>query len=148
MDRAAPGMREWPAKPVNRRTPTKGGSSRNTLINRTHRTSTAWLVSVNSKEQEDFFPLLQLRVLCLGLLQDGNVRVGVFPEREEIFVGGFCFGRVALQGVSARQSEASQRAPRKVPHQSSVVNEFLKFCCRSVAVVQHEIGFATQIHCE
>jgi hypothetical protein len=31
---------------------------------------------------------LQLRVLGFGLLQDGDVGVGVFPEREEIFVGG------------------------------------------------------------
>jgi len=28
------------------------------------------------------FQLLQLRELCLGFLQDGNVRVGVFPEVE------------------------------------------------------------------
>jgi hypothetical protein len=33
---------------------------------------------------------LQLRVLGLGFLQDGNVGVGVFPEGEEIFVGGEC----------------------------------------------------------
>src|SRR5208282_5249597 len=32
--------------------------------------------------------LLQLFVLCLGLLQDGDVEVGVFPEGEEILVGG------------------------------------------------------------
>ena len=32
-------------------------------------------------------PLFQLRVLGLGLLQDdGNIRIGVFPEGEEIFV--------------------------------------------------------------
>jgi hypothetical protein len=31
---------------------------------------------------------LQLCVLRLGLLQDGDIKVGVFPEREEIFVGG------------------------------------------------------------
>jgi hypothetical protein len=30
--------------------------------------------------------LLQFRVLGFGLLQDWDVRVGVFPEREEIFV--------------------------------------------------------------
>jgi hypothetical protein len=30
--------------------------------------------------------LLQLRVLRLGLLQDGNVGVGVFPEGEEVLV--------------------------------------------------------------
>src|ERR1039458_2701772 len=32
--------------------------------------------------------LLQLRVLGLGFLQDGDAGVGVFLEREEIFVGG------------------------------------------------------------
>ena len=32
--------------------------------------------------------LLKLGVLGLGLLQDGDVRVGVFPEGEEVFVGG------------------------------------------------------------
>jgi len=34
------------------------------------------------------YPLLQLRVLGFGFFQDWDVRVGVFPEREEIFVGG------------------------------------------------------------
>jgi hypothetical protein len=32
--------------------------------------------------------LLQLGVFGLGFFQDGDVRVGVFPEREDIFVGG------------------------------------------------------------
>ena len=40
--------------------------------------------------------LVQLRVLRLGLLQDGDVGVGVFPEREEIFVGGERRTRAAL----------------------------------------------------
>ena len=31
---------------------------------------------------------LQVRVLSFGFLQDGDVGAGVFPEREEIFVGG------------------------------------------------------------
>jgi hypothetical protein len=31
--------------------------------------------------------LLQLRVLGLGLLRDGDVGVGIFPEREESLVG-------------------------------------------------------------
>jgi hypothetical protein len=33
---------------------------------------------------------LQLRVLCLGFFQDGDVLVSVFPEGKEIFVGGKC----------------------------------------------------------
>jgi hypothetical protein len=40
--------------------------------------------------------LLQLRVLGLGLLQDGNVGVGVFPEGEKILVGSAGFVGVAL----------------------------------------------------
>jgi len=33
---------------------------------------------------------LQLRVLGFGLLQDGEVGIGVLPEGEEILVGGEC----------------------------------------------------------
>ena len=33
--------------------------------------------------------LLQLRVLRLGLLQNGEIRVSIFPQREEILVGRF-----------------------------------------------------------
>ena len=32
--------------------------------------------------------LLQPGVLGIGLLQDGDVGVGIFPESQEIFVGG------------------------------------------------------------
>jgi hypothetical protein len=35
---------------------------------------------------------LQLRVLRPGFLQDGDVEVGVFPEREEILIHGLRFG--------------------------------------------------------
>ena len=33
--------------------------------------------------------LLQLRVLRFGLLQDGNIGIGIFPERKEILVRSF-----------------------------------------------------------
>ena len=41
--------------------------------------------------------LLQVRVLGLGLLQDGDLAVGVFPERQEILIRGTSFGGVALR---------------------------------------------------
>ena len=44
--------------------------------------------SVLDRGQSGRKNLLQLRIFRLGLLQDGDVRIGVFPEREEIFVGG------------------------------------------------------------
>ncbi len=51
--------------------------------------------------------LLQLCVLRLGFIQDGDVGVGVFPEAEEILVGCECpdaggVGISALRGVRLR----------------------------------------------
>src|SRR5579862_1536132 len=86
--------------------------------------------------------LQQLCVFGLGFFEDGNVGVGVFPESQEILIrgtsliaGGRILGRI--EGVSASQPEAGQRAPLKVSYQAVVVNELSKFrrCC--VAVVQH-----------
>jgi hypothetical protein len=47
---------------------------------------------------------LQLRLLRLGLLQDGDVGVGVFPEGEEVFVGGECPN---AGGLAFRLSQSS-----------------------------------------
>ena len=65
--------------------------------------------------------LLQLRVLRLGFFQDGDVGVGVFPEGEEIFVGGErpdaggigirSLRGSQLQGVGASHSQMRQRPP-------------------------------------
>ena len=43
---------------------------------------------------------LQLRVLGFGLLQDGYVGVGVFPQREEILVVGQSLGARSIGGGS------------------------------------------------
>ena len=43
----------------------------------------------------------QFRVLRLGLLQDGNVGVGVFPEGEEIFISGACLRGPLRQGYQS-----------------------------------------------
>ena len=46
---------------------------------------------------------LQVRVLRFGLLQDGDVGVGVFPEGEEIFVGGERSHESGVVGCQASQ---------------------------------------------
>ena len=56
--------------------------------------------------------LLQLRILLLGLLQDREVGVSVFPQREEILVSNAALRGVALKGVSASQAKMSQHAHR------------------------------------
>ena len=47
---------------------------------------------------------LQLRVLYFCLLQNGNVRIGVFPEGQEFLVGGSGFGCIALEGIGAAKT--------------------------------------------
>src|SRR5215469_15891141 len=48
---------------------------------------------------------LQFCVFRLGLLQDGDVRVGVFPECEEILIRRLGFGVVSGEYVSAAKAQ-------------------------------------------
>jgi hypothetical protein len=50
----------------------------------------------NKESRDESYLLLQFRVLRLGLLQDGDVGVGVFPQREEIVVRSAGFGGVTV----------------------------------------------------
>ncbi len=53
--------------------------------------------------------LSQLGVFGFGFLQEGNVRVGVFPEVQELFIRGSAHKCVASKGVSPCQAEVRQR---------------------------------------
>ena len=53
---------------------------------------------------------LQLRVLCLGFFQDGNIGVGIFPESEEVLVGHARFGGVAFESVGSADLQMRERA--------------------------------------
>jgi hypothetical protein len=71
------------------------------------------------------FRSLQLRVLGFGFFQDWDVGVGVFPEGEEIFVGGerpdaggigICALRASrLQGIGTSHSQMRQSSGPAVP---------------------------------
>jgi len=79
---------------------------------------------------------LQLRVLRFGLLQDWDVGVGVFPEREEIFVGGESTdaGGIGvrslrcsrLQGVGTSHTQMRQGSRPAVPDDAAVIENLLK----------------------
>src|ERR1700693_5314708 len=56
--------------------------------------------------------LLQLGVFRFGFFQDGNIRVGLFPECEEILVGGAGAGIVAGERPGPPYLQMSQRASR------------------------------------
>src|SRR6266853_5012061 len=86
--------------------------------------------------------LLQSGVLRFGLLKDGDVRVGVFPECEEIMIGGTGLGRVALHRVGASQLDMGQSANGFVKYNPAMVEDLLKFCCRFFALMSGKIGFS------
>src|SRR5271168_1170827 len=99
--------------------------------------SPAQLVEVTPKNStQDKRALLQSCVLRLGFFQDGDVGVGVFPEGEEIFVGGqrpdaggigICSLRGSrLQGIGTRHSQMRQRSRPAVPDDTAVVDDFLE----------------------
>ena len=46
-------------------------------------------------------PLVQLGILGFGLLEGGDIRVGVPPKSKEISIGGRGFGRVSDLGVGS-----------------------------------------------
>ena len=75
-------------------------------------TDAVYAQSASCQQETDSRKLLQLDVLRLGLLQDGDVGVGVFPEGEEILIGGLCLGGVALHRISATQLEMCEGADR------------------------------------
>ena len=56
-------------------------------------------VTTVGKRAPTHWALLQFRVLGLRLLQDGDVRVGVLPQREEILVFDSSVGGVLLENV-------------------------------------------------
>ena len=91
--------------------------------------------------------LLQFCVFRLSLFQDGDVRVGVFPEGKEVFVrgkganaGGVAIrwralfaldGRgdrphTSLQRIRTRHAEERQRARPTVPHYAAMVENLLE----------------------
>src|SRR5271170_6131731 len=102
------------------------------------------------------FQLLQLRVLRLGLLQDGDVGVGVFPEGEEIFVGvertdagGVGFRSLPgfrLQGVRTSHAQMRQRSRPAVPDNPAVVENLLELGGSSAALSRCQVCLAAHIY--
>ena len=72
------------------------------------------------------YGLLQLCVLRLGLLQDGDVGVGVFPEGKEVLVSGAGTFFVATHRLRSAQLQVRECAQHEVLHDAAMVNELLK----------------------
>src|SRR5712692_4556698 len=69
---------------------------------------------------------LQLRVLFLGFLQNGDVGVGVFPEGEKVLTGGAALCGVAGEGVGASETEMCECPQREIQDDTAMIEEFLE----------------------
>src|SRR5271168_408221 len=100
--------------------------------------------SAKASDEAPLSRLLQLGVLRLGFFQDGDVGVGVFPEGEEIFVGGErpdaggigirALRGSRLQSVGTGHSQMRQRSRPAVPDDAAVVENLLKLSGGFVAL--------------
>src|SRR5260370_39781249 len=79
--------------------------------------------------------LFQFRVLSLRSDENRNVRVGVFPEREEILIGRLGLGGVALHGVGSTDLEMRECSDGQVQHNLTMVEDFLELGCGLAALM-------------
>src|SRR4029077_16192773 len=87
---------------------------------------------------------LQLGVLRLGFLQDGDVGVGVFPLGEEVLVVGASFGGVARKSKASGKAEPSQGDIGRGPESGFVIENLLELGHRLRALFGLEISEAAQ----
>ena len=95
--------------------------------------------------KQGYFKLFHLLVLILRFDQNRNVRIGIFPQREEILIRLARFRRVALQYCRAAKSEMRERIERREGRPAAVIQNLLKLagCLRAFPFTQ--VGLATQI---
>ena len=89
--------------------------------------------------------LLQVRALGLGLLQDGDIGIGVFPEREEILICSLGFDGVSGDGICAGELQVGERAEQEVNHDSGMVGELLELGGGSSTIFLREIRQAAKV---
>src|SRR6516225_269289 len=89
--------------------------------------------------------LLQLGVLRLGLLQDEDIGISVFPECKKILVGGSCLAPIPRECVGSAQLQVRQCADGIAEHDPSVVDNFLEFPGGFRPLMCGQIGPATDI---
>src|ERR1700683_4420386 len=90
--------------------------------------------------------LLQLRVFGSGLLEDGNIRVGVFPQRKKSLVRRPGFRYVARHCVRPRQTHMCQRPIRLVGHNPAMGEHSLKLGGRVARPMRCQISPGPNVH--
>src|SRR4029077_831607 len=89
--------------------------------------------------------LLQLCVFGLGGDENGNVRVGVFPEGEKILIGGVGFYGVALDGIGSADLEMCECADGFIGHDPAMSENFLELRSGFGCVMRVQIQLTPKI---
>jgi hypothetical protein len=89
--------------------------------------------------------LSQLGVLGRRGDEDGNIRVGVFPEGQEIVIGSPGFDDISDEHVSTREAEMSEHANLGIQDDAGMIEDFLKLGGCGGAVVQMQVYQPTNV---
>ena len=84
---------------------------------------------------------LQLRVLRLGLLEDGDVRVCFFPRSEKILVGFTAFLTIPSRGIGTRKIEFRQWSKHFPVLPSAMSQQFLELGGSLIVFSRGQVGF-------
>src|SRR5271168_146581 len=88
---------------------------------------------------------MQLRVLRLGFFQDRYIGVVVFPEGEEILIGGLCLCLVTRQSVRSAQLQVRKCANGIGGNEATVIEDLLEFRGGFSPLVYGQISLATHV---
>src|ERR1700722_2460440 len=102
-----------------------------------------------AEEAMEWRPIVTLQrklgVLALGLLQDRDIGIRIFPERKKILITSLRFCAIASQGICATQAKMCQRADQVVLDHAWMIENLLKLDpCRG-ALFSRQIGLAPKI---
>ena len=89
--------------------------------------------------------LLKLRVLRFRSDEDGNVWVGVFPDREEILIRRFRLLGVALHCVGAAEAEMAS-APISSLSTIQMVKDLLEFGGGFASLMRRQVSLAAHVN--
>src|ERR1700722_6334578 len=90
--------------------------------------------------------LLQLCVFGFGLLQDGDVGIGVFPKGEEVLVSSFGFCGVARHSVGTAELQVGECPQNVVRYDGAVIDDLLEFGRRLLLIPYLQICFTSHVY--
>src|SRR2546430_6475704 len=90
-------------------------------------------------------PSVQLCVLRLGFLQDGNVGVSVFPKREKPLIRGTRLCGISLHGVCPGEAELGERRQREIQHDTAMIEKLLELSGCRLTLTCKQVSLTAQI---